>query len=158
MRDNIKVIEFFLQPSTPLTGFEFVTPVPISPICNTPCCQVCPEGNPIVVAGWGRIDNGSLPEYLMQVSKDIIPLELCNQYWATVNHPGGITSNKFCTRVENGRDSCNGDSGSAIIRNGVQVGIVSFGSAVCGDGTLPAVYVRIEEPAVRSFITQHVGI
>lgn len=52
------------------------------------------------------MDDGSVPENLMQVSKDIISLELCNDYWAKVNHPGGISSSKFCTRVENGRDSC----------------------------------------------------
>lgn len=71
---------------------------------------------------------------------------------------GGITSSMFCTTIENGRDSCNGDSGSAILRDGIQVGIVSFGSEICGDGTLPAVYVRIEEPLVRNWIRQISGI
>lgn len=62
----------------------------------------------------------------------------------------------FCTIVENGRDSCNGDSGTAVTRvvNGqrIQVGIVSFGSSVCGDGSRPAVYVRVEQPAIRDWI------
>lgn len=88
----------------------------------------------------------------MQVSKSIISNQVCSTYWSV------ITSRMFCTRVENGRDSCNGDSGSAVIRDGVQVGVVSFGSNICGDGTQPAVYVRIEDPEVRSFITQHVNI
>lgn len=64
----------------------------------------------------------------------------------------------FCTLIENGRDSCNGDSGSAVTRNGVQVGVVSFGSAVCGDGSRPAVYVRVEQPAIRSWVLDNVGI
>jgi hypothetical protein len=90
----------------------------------------------------------------------------------------------FCTTVENGEDSCNGDSGSAIMRAGVQVGVVSFGSEVCGkflkpclsahfkylierkhspvptklgDGSAPAVYVRIEDPLVRNFIREISG-
>lgn len=46
---------------------------------------------------------GSLPENLRQVSKDIIPLDLCNNYWQAW-FP--ISNSKFCTRVENGRDSC----------------------------------------------------
>lgn len=83
-------------------------------------------------------------------------LELCNEYWHF--HPGGVSHSKFCTIIEDGRDSCNGDSGSAIIRDGVQVGLVSFGSAVCGDGTLPAVYVRIEEPTVRNWINSYIQV
>lgn len=51
-----------------------------------------------------------------------------------------------------------GDSGSAIVRDGVQVGLVAFGSSVCGDGSRPAVYTRIEEPVVRSFIFEHTGV
>lgn len=64
----------------------------------------------------------------------------------------------FCTIIEDGRDSCNGDSGSAVLRNGIQVGVVSFGSAVCGDGSRPAVYVRVEQPQIRDWITGFVGI
>lgn len=153
---DIAVIE--IDPATPLEGFTFVTPIRISPICATACCDVCPEGNQIVVAGWGRVDDGSLPEMLRQVSKDIITIESCRDYWTGIGWTGGISHSKFCTRVENGRDSCNGDSGSAIVRNGVQVGLVSFGSLVCGDGTVPAVYVRLEEPTVRNFIAGFVDV
>lgn len=64
----------------------------------------------------------------------------------------------FCTLIEDGRDSCNGDSGSAVIRDGVQVGIVSFGSSVCGDGSRPAVYVRLEDPQIRSWIDSFVQV
>lgn len=81
-------------------------------------------------------------------------MDLCNVYW---DFHGGVSDSKFCTVVEDGRDSCNGDSGSPVTRDGVQVGLVCFGSAVCGDGTLPAVYARLEEPTVRNFIAQHVG-
>lgn len=83
-------------------------------------------------------------------------LDTCNQYWSFL--PNGVTHSSFCTVVEDGRDSCNGDSGSPVIRHGVQVGLVSFGSSVCGDGTLPAVYVRLEEPTVHNFITQYADL
>jgi trypsin len=88
----------------------------------------------------------------MQVSKAIMGDQECGSFWRI------LTARMFCTIVENGKDSCNGDSGSAVVRNGVQVGVVSFGSSVCGDGTRPAVYVRLENPQIRSFIAQHVGI
>jgi len=151
---DLDIAVIAVDPTTPLEGFANVVPIPLPPICNTDCCGVCPEGNPITVAGWGRVDDGSLPELLRQVSKDIIPLDLCNEYWSIFPHP--ISHSKFCTRVEDGRDSCNGDSGSAIVRNGVQVGLVSFGSEVCGDGSLPAVYVRIEEPTVFNFVRSYI--
>lgn len=110
-------------------------------------------GNPITVVGWGQNDAGVIPENLLQVQKPIYPHAECGISWR-----GDITSRMFCSVVENGIDSCNGDSGSAIIRNGIQVGIVSFGSPVCGDGSRPAVYVRIEDPLIRDFIRQTTGI
>jgi hypothetical protein len=124
--------------------------------CADACCGSCADGPMVTVAGWGRVDDGSLPENLMQVSKAIITPTECNGFWR------GITARMFCTNVENGKDSCNGDSGSAVIRtvNGVveQTGVVSFGSSVCGDGSRPAVYVRVENPDVRSWITTLSGI
>lgn len=44
------------------------------------------------------------------------------------------------------------------MRDGILVGVVSFGTAVCGSGAAPAVYVRIEDPLVRDFIRTHSGI
>lgn len=135
-----------------MSGFPNVTPIPLPPTCGSACCTVCLPGNDVSIAGWGRIDNGSLPEFLMQVAKGIMANEPCGSFWRT------LTSRMFCTIVENGRDSCNGDSGSAVVRNGVQVGIVSFGSSVCGDGSRPAVYVRVEESNIRAWINQHSGL
>lgn len=70
----------------------------------------------------------------------------------------------LCTPIENGRDSCNGDSGSAMIRyddergNYVQVGIVSSGPIICGANNTAAVYVRVEEPKIREFIKLSTGV
>ena len=96
--------------------------------------------------------SGQIPENLLQVQKAIFDQQQCNAIW------GDITSRMFCTVVENGIDSCSGDSGGAIVRDGIQVGLVSFGSEICGDGTAPAVYVRVEDPLVRNFITQQTGL
>ena len=60
---------------------------------------------------------------------------------------------KICAGGEMGRDSCNGDSGSAmfdslknssseITRRYKLVGIVSYGTGKCGRG-VPAVYVKV---------------
>jgi secreted trypsin-like serine protease len=96
------------------------------------------------------------PENLYQVSKPISDQEECGRIWN--GQVRQITDRFFCTGIFDGRDSCDGDSGSAILRNGIQVGVVSFGSDFCGDGSAPAVYVRLEHPLIRNFITQHTGI
>jgi trypsin len=106
----------------------------------------------VIVTGWGVADSGSSPVMLQKVDKAIMPIDQCRTYWDDV--PYGM----FCTIVENGRDSCNGDSGSPVIRNGVQIGLVSYGSQVCGDGSAPAVYVRIEEPGIRNWIASFVTL
>jgi secreted trypsin-like serine protease len=61
---------------------------------------------------------------------------------------------KLCAGGEQGRDSCNGDSGGPLTYNGMQIGIVSWGSVNCGD-PVPAVYVNIANPSMHSFLTQH---
>jgi len=144
---------------TPLEGFPNVSPIPLPPSCAADCCGVCVEGPNVYVAGWGRVDDGSLPEHLMVVDKEITRNSPeCVAYWQGVVP---INDRMFCTTIENGRDSCNGDSGSGVVRNvgtvATQVGVVSFGSPVCGDGSRPAVYVRIEHPEIRSWITDFTG-
>lgn len=39
-----------------------------------------------------------------------------------------------------------------------QVGVVSFGSSVCGDGSGPSGNVRIEWPGVRNWLTTVTGL
>lgn len=109
-------------------------------------------GPNVWVAGWGRVDDGSLPEFLMKVDKSIVTNAVCSTFW------NNITPRIFCTLIENGRDSCNGDSGSAVVRDGIQQGVVSFGSSVCGDGSRPAGYVRVEDPDVRNWVLETTGI
>jgi len=138
-----------VHPGSPMSGHPNVSPIPLPPVCTAACCGVCPAGPDVIVAGWGRVDDGSLPINLMQVSKGIMSNAQCSNFWR------GITTRMLCTIVENGIDSCNGDSGTAVVRSGVQVGLVSFGSSVCGDGSRPAVYVRTEEAAIRNWIHLH---
>ena len=40
----------------------------------------------------------------------------------------------------------------------VQVGVVSFGSSVCGDGSGPSGNARIEWPGIRDWIRTNTGI
>ncbi len=58
---------------------------------------------------------------------------------------------KFCAGGETGKDSCNGDSGGpAVVQQFagsqmIQVGVVSFGSSVCGSSQRAGVYTKVAD-------------
>jgi trypsin len=63
----------------------------------------------------------------------------------------------LCAGGQVGHDTCLGDSGGPLTLNGIQIGIVSFGSPNCGVG-IPSVYTRISAPSMREFIHKHTNI
>jgi secreted trypsin-like serine protease len=73
-------------------------------------------------------DQGVLPHNLNQITLPIYNHAECDAKW------GWIPDFFFCVWAGNGQDSCNGDSGSPLVRdvNGqrTQLGVVSFGSEV----------------------------
>lgn len=110
-------------------NFPFVQPVPLSKLCLTECCDVCPPTT-IRAAGWGiyNMETGQLPTLLQEITQNIMSNEECNLQWDKE-----ITDRMFCVRIDLGIDSCDGDSGSAImLRKERQVGLVSTGSDFCG--------------------------
>lgn len=48
-------------------------------------------------------------------------------------------------------------SGGAVLKGCLQVGIISFGSSNCGS-SIPSVFTRIEDPAIREFIRSTTGV
>jgi len=96
------------------------------------------------ITGWGKTEYelmSKVPLETVVTKKDI---KTCQE---SFNRP--IVPTQICAG-DRGRDSCNGDSGGPLIFpdlfNGqqrfVQFGIVSFGSASCGDGN-PGVYTNV---------------
>ncbi|CAO1405776.1 unnamed protein product [Diamesa tonsa] len=134
-----------------LEGFPNMRPIALPASCTAACCGVC-EPTAIRVAGWGAIESGRLPVNLLQVSKTIVNTAACSAAW---REP--ISSRMFCTLVENGRDSCQGDSGGVLLENGILVGIISYGSTQCGGGD-PSVYTRLENIEIRDWIKNNTGI
>ncbi|KAL0129004.1 hypothetical protein PUN28_004008 [Cardiocondyla obscurior] len=53
------------------------------------------------------------------------------------------------------KDTCQGDSGGALVYNDVQIGIVSWG-AQCASVGFPGVYTRVS--AIRQWITEQTNV
>jgi secreted trypsin-like serine protease len=135
-----------IKSQSPLTGSVIRSVV----IANEQCRTI--ENTSLRLAGWGLNENSMLPENLVQITQTVMDQGTCKQTWG-----GDITERMICAQVVNGKDSCDGDSGGAVLQGGLQVGIISFGAIRCGE-RLPAVYTRIEHPAIRSFIRLHTGV
>ena len=90
-----------------------------------------------------------MADVLQEVRKPIARNSKCSEKVFGVNFNPKY---KICAGGEMGKDSCNGDSGSAMfdslknssneIKRYKLVGIVSYGTGLCGKGK-PAVYARV---------------
>lgn len=91
-------------------------------------------------------------ERLQKINMTVFDGESCRE---TYKKRGGILSeeSQICVGGEKGRDSCVGDSGSAlmtddrspgeIIGTWKLIGVVSFGPRICGTENVPGVYSRV---------------
>lgn len=67
--------------------------------------------------GWGKLDDdGTISPTLLISTTEIIENRLCNLYFF-----GIIKESHICTDGYQGQTPCNGDSGGALVINGVQV-------------------------------------
>ncbi|KAK6618757.1 hypothetical protein RUM43_013148 [Polyplax serrata] len=110
------------------------------------------DGDLLNVTGWGLTEHEGedVPE-LLQLGKNFVALspEKCESL-TEANHPSYLC-------VLGGREGqgvCNGDSGSPIVKNGVQVGIASWVFTPCGCG-LPDFYARV--PHLSNWIKNELG-
>ncbi|KAL0993668.1 hypothetical protein UPYG_G00111360 [Umbra pygmaea] len=121
----------------------------IQPVCLAAAGSTFYTGTTSWVTGWGYIRNGvplSPPGTLQEVSVPVIGNRQCTCLYAGVY---SITNNMICAGVlTGGKDSCQGDSGGAMVsKQGnvwIQTGVVSFG-ADCGQENSPGVYVRVSQ-------------
>lgn len=115
------------------------------------------EANPFVtVTGWGltgersgsmtfmrdgKTVNRKSPQ-LMEVALKILPQSVCAKQ---ENYRSAMIPEIICAGSNDGRDSCNGDSGGPMTRaegrDRVLVGLVSFGNG-CGIKGMPGLYVN----------------
>ncbi|KAJ8913217.1 hypothetical protein NQ315_016160 [Exocentrus adspersus] len=108
-------------------------------------------GSSALLAGWGRTSDSSnaVSAVLRRVTLSVITNAVCRSAYNIVQ------DSNICTSGAGTVGACNGDSGGPLTVNGVQVGIVSFGSARCEAGN-PTAYARVS--TFRAWITQNAGV
>ncbi|XP_075985624.1 uncharacterized protein LOC142982825 [Anticarsia gemmatalis] len=102
------------------------------------------ESDILIVTGWGSTDEsgyGHIPDRLRFVPVPVMTLDDCQKSYRFY-----ITQRMLCAGyATGGKDACNHDSGGPAVRDGVLLGIVSFGGKQCGDPRSPGVYSRVSE-------------
>ncbi|XP_067619936.1 chymotrypsin-2-like [Eurosta solidaginis] len=103
-------------------------------------------GQPVTLTGWGamwHVGQGPLavyPTLLQRMSYKTITNDQCKEVMSQ------LTDTEICALEKFGKGACNGDSGGPLVmENGDnlrQVGIVSYGTALCASNS-PDVYTRV---------------
>ncbi|XP_063833813.1 uncharacterized protein LOC135082980 [Ostrinia nubilalis] len=84
---------------------------------------------------------GHIPDRLRFVPVPVMVIDDCQKSYRFY-----ITPRMMCAGyATGGKDACNHDSGGPAVRDGVLLGIVSFGGKQCGDPRSPGVYSRVSE-------------
>lgn len=100
------------------------------------------------VIGWGSTRVGGGPESkLRQVQVPMVSQSNCASAYSNVGQVS-IDDTKMCAGL-GGKDSCNGDSGGALLSEQLQnvwsvLGVVSFG-VDCARPDFPGVYTRVDQ-------------
>ncbi len=111
-------------------------------------------GSATLVLGWGNTSTSSISNFPSQLQSLIMPVvdsALCDAQLteADVIKSGEVINNTnslICAAIDEGNgDSCDGDSGGPLLTADslVQIGLVSFGAAKCGQPHTPGVYTRL---------------
>lgn len=105
------------------------------------------------VAGWGRTEVSARSDTLRKILVPGFDTQKCSAQYKGEHI--FITSNQLCAGGINGKDSCTGDSGAALMTVDTSLddqppywylaGLVSFGPRPCGMTGWPGVYTKVSE-------------
>ncbi|XP_018023883.1 phenoloxidase-activating factor 1 isoform X2 [Hyalella azteca] len=117
----------------------------IHPVCLPPTFApgITAVGEKILAVGWGMTEAGRLSDTLRQLELPVVEPERCRDVYGVA-----FGDKQICAGGIQGQDTCSGDSGGPVLKRGppfLQVGVVSFGLAVCGTNNTPAVYTSVHE-------------
>ncbi|XP_076392709.1 uncharacterized protein LOC100882895 [Megachile rotundata] len=123
-------------------------PESVRPICMPIGTAATLTKTKVVVTGWGITGKPNRNYELLQVQLPVVDINTCaKKYEKRVQ----VWYKQMCAGGNEGKDSCNGDSGGPLqalaVYNGnvtyVQYGIVSFGQQNCGTAGFPGVYTKV---------------
>ncbi|XP_055679536.1 serine protease easter-like [Lutzomyia longipalpis] len=121
----------------------------VQPICLHRKMESKP-GMKLYVAGWGRTESAAFSPVKLKVQLQYVSPLICNIVYK--REDVSITRNHICAGGQKDKDSCKGDSGSALfaMANSTEhqpywfcAGIVSFGPSICGLDGWPGVYTYV---------------
>lgn len=100
-------------------------------------------GQKATVSGWGRTSmNGAQPQSLKYLNLHVMNQLVCRIiYLFPIRIP--IPDEDLCTGTFINNGVCPGDSGSPLVSNGKQIGVVSRGRSPCG--LFPDIYTRVKD-------------
>uniref|UniRef100_A0A8D8HYW6 CLIP domain-containing serine protease n=1 Tax=Culex pipiens TaxID=7175 RepID=A0A8D8HYW6_CULPI len=102
----------------------------------------------LVASGWGKTENASASRYKLYTELAVSDYEICKSDYVR-EQKVQLGAGQLCAGGEDGRDTCNGDSGGPLMKEVAEqgrfyvAGLVSFGPNKCGE-QLPGVYTRVE--------------
>jgi len=102
------------------------------------------DESPVTVIGWGHTaEGGQLSDVLLEVEVTTISNKICSHRY----EGNFVIDDGMVCAADEGKDSCNGDSGGPLFVEGsdgsdLQVGVVSFGEG-CARSEYPGVYSRV---------------
>ncbi|KAH8250408.1 hypothetical protein KR026_012380 [Drosophila bipectinata] len=133
-----------LRLDPPVVLNEYIQPVCL-PLVSTR--QAINTGELLVVSGWGRTTTARKSTIKQKLNLAVTDHATCRRKFATRNIK--LIESQLCAGGEFYKDSCDGDSGGPLMREGFnnawyQEGVVSFGNR-CGLEGWPGVYTRVSD-------------
>lgn len=133
------------QPSA--AGRSHGTPPTISMAPFSSAADTLADGAIVETYGWGKtrpVGHFEPSAVLRTIALNVVSRDQCLSLgdWA----PDIINDTVFCAWSKK-RKTCFGDSGSPVLNQDKVVGIVSWGSGLCGDDEKPSVYTRVSNYA-----------
>lgn len=116
------------------------------PVCLPPKNLNLPDKAPVVITGWGLLqENGKAASTLQKANIEIIGRSTCSRPTIYSSH---ITPRMICAgKLNGGLDACQGDSGGPMVYLSSSwnlVGVVSWGVG-CARENRPGVYSNVDE-------------
>ncbi|XP_050511895.1 phenoloxidase-activating factor 1-like [Diabrotica virgifera virgifera] len=129
----------------------------IRPICLAEPYEESKTNDRLTVVGWGQTETCNCSQVKLKADVPVLTNQYCNHKYYGLTR---LDDSQICAGGEQGRDTCNADSGGPLLRlieNGTQwyqEGIISGGTSDCGQAGLPGIYTKVS--SFLSWIHSHV--